>query len=202
MSPLLSRLLSLVLSDSPKSSPRPRHRREARRRRVPHRLHLEALEDRTVPTAVAVPSNLVSWWTANGTANDFMGLNNATSYGLTYAAGEVGQAFNFDGTDDRAQIVDNASLQFTTSLTFEGWVNVRGFPTGTNGDDHGEIFFRGDDRGGLDPYSLSVEPNGTLNFQVTDATNASASLAAPIATGQFIHVAGTLDNATGTMCLL
>jgi hypothetical protein len=148
-----------------------------------------------------VPSNLVSWWTANGTANDFMGLNNATSYGLTYAAGEVGQAFNFDGTDDRAQIVDNASLQFTTSLSFEGWVNVRGFPTGTNGDDHGEIFFRGDDRGGLDPYSLSVEPNGTLNFQVTDVTNASASLAAPIATGQFIHVAGTLDNATGTMCL-
>ena len=39
---------------------------------------LEALEDRTVPTAVAVPSGIVSWWTANNTAADAMGLNNAT----------------------------------------------------------------------------------------------------------------------------
>src|SRR5262249_43057748 len=149
---------------------------------------------------VAVPSGIVSWWTANGTANDFMGLNNATPIGLTYTAGEVGQAFSFDGSDDRAQIVDNPTLQFTTSMTIEGWIKVNAFPSGPP-DDHGEILFRGDDRGGLDPYSLSVEPNGTLNFQVTNANNSSASLAAPIATGQFIHAAGTLDDATGTMCL-
>jgi hypothetical protein len=171
--------------------------RKARRQR----LCLEVLEDRTLLTAVAVPSGIVSWWTANNTAADAMGLNNATPYGVTYAPGVVGQAFSFDGSDDRAQLTDNSTLQFTKSFSIEGWVNVRGFPTGTNGDDHGEIFFRGDDRGGLDPYSLSVEPNGTLNFQVTDANNNSASIAAPIATGQFIHVAATLDDATGTMSL-
>jgi hypothetical protein len=159
------------------------------------------LEDRTVPTAVAAPSGLVSWWTANNTAADVSGLNNASLTGVTYASGEVGQAFSFDGTDDRAQLTDSPSLQFTTSMSIEGWIKVNGFPTGTNGDDHGEILFRGDDRGGLDPYSLSVEPNGTLYFQVTNANNSSASLAAPIAAGQFIHVAGTLDDATGTMCL-
>jgi streptogramin lyase len=200
MTPLLSRLLSRLLSDSPRPFRRPPRRRDARRR-LAARLRVEVLEDRTVPTAVAAPSGLVSWWTGNGTANDVMGLNNATPTGLTYATGEVGQAFSFDGTDDRAQIVDNPSLQFTTSLSIEGWVQVNGFPTGTNGDDHGEIFFRGDDRSGLDPYSLSVEPNGTLNFQVTNASNASASVAAPIATGQLIHVAATLDDATGTMSL-
>jgi sugar lactone lactonase YvrE len=165
------------------------------------RLFLEALEDRTVPTAVALPSNAVSWWTANNTANDALGLNNATLTGVTYATGEVGQAFSFDGSDDRAQIVDNPTLQFTTSLSIEGWVFVKGFPTGTNGDDHGEILFRGDDRGGLDPYSLSVEPNGTLNFQVTNASNQGSSIAAPIATNQWVHVAGALDDATGTMSL-
>jgi hypothetical protein len=171
----------------------------ARAGRKPKRvvLGVETLEDRTVPTAVAAPTNLVSSWTANNTAADAMGLNNATAYGLTYVAGEVGKAFSFDGVDDRAQIVDNASLQFTTSMSIEGWIKVNGFPAGG----HGEILFRGDDRGGLDPYSLSVEANGTLNFQVTDATNAGASVAAPIATGQFIHVAGTLDDATGTMSL-
>jgi sugar lactone lactonase YvrE len=54
MSPLLSLLLSLALSDSPKSSARPRHRREARRRFAPRRLHVEALEDRRVPSSLSV----------------------------------------------------------------------------------------------------------------------------------------------------
>jgi hypothetical protein len=49
MNSLPSLLLSLVLSDSPKASRRP-HRREARRRLAPRRLHLEALEDRTLPS--------------------------------------------------------------------------------------------------------------------------------------------------------
>jgi streptogramin lyase len=164
-------------------------------------LGVEVLEARTVPTAVALPSNAVSWWTANSTANDALGLNNGTNYGTTYVTGEVNKAFSFDGTDDRVQLADAPSLQFTTSMSIEGWVQVNGFPSGTNGDNSGEILFRGDDRGGLDPYSLSVQPNGTLNFQVTNANNQSASLAAPIATGQFIHVAGTLDDATGTMSL-
>jgi DNA-binding beta-propeller fold protein YncE len=170
------------------------------KRKARRPLGVEILEDRTVPTAVVAPSGLVSWWTANGTANDIMGLNNPTNYGATYAPGEVGQAFNFDGTDDRVQIADNPTLQFTTSFSIEGWVMVNGFPSGPP-DDHGEIFFRGDDRSSLDPYSLSVEPNGTLNFQVTNAGNSSASVAARIATGQWVHVAGTLDDATGTMTL-
>jgi hypothetical protein len=171
-----------------------------RKRKAQRRLSLEVLEDRTVPTAVAVPANVVSWWTANSTPNDVYGLNNGANTGTTYVTGEVNKAFSFDGTDDRVQLTDAPSLQFTTSFSIEGWIQVNGFPTGTNGDDHGEILFRGDDRGGLDPYSLSVEPDGMLHFQVT-STNASAGLSAPIVTGQFIHVAATLDDATGTMSL-
>src|SRR5262245_17408926 len=74
------------------------------------RLSLESLEDRTVPTAVAAPTGLVSWWTANKTAADVYAMNNATLTGVTYATGEVGQAFSFDGTDDRAQLADSSSL--------------------------------------------------------------------------------------------
>jgi hypothetical protein len=51
MSSVLSLLLSLVLSDSPKSSRRPRHRGEARRRLAPRRPGLEVLEDRALPSA-------------------------------------------------------------------------------------------------------------------------------------------------------
>src|SRR4051794_14691385 len=129
MNPLLSLLLSQVKSDSPKSS-RPRQRREARRRAASRRLEAEVLEARTVPTAVAAPSGLVSWWTANSTAADVLGLNNATLYnGTTYKAGEVGNAFSFDGVNDRAQVADADSLKFTASMTIEGWIKVNAFPT-------------------------------------------------------------------------
>ncbi len=198
MSPLLSLLLSLVLSDSPKSSPRPRHRREARRRLAPRRLHLETLEDRTVPTAVAVPSGIVSWWTANNTAADVYGLNNATLTGVTYAAGEVGKAFSFDGADDWAALGDPSSLAFTASFTIEGWIKVNGLPTNYN---FGSIMFRGDDRPGLDPYTLVVLPNGDLRFDINGYPTGDTSVEAPIPMGQFVHVAATLDDATGAMTL-
>nr|UXE45636.1 hypothetical protein Hi04_10k_c5016_00045 [uncultured bacterium] len=108
----------------------------------------------------------------------------------------VGQAFSFDGVDDRLQVTDNDDLKLTKSLSIEGWVRVNGFPS----IDHGEILFRGDDRNGLDPYSLSTEPNGTVNFHI-DSGNGTADISAPIPLGKFIYVAATLDDATGAMRL-
>jgi hypothetical protein len=179
-----------------------------RRRKSPRRLHaarkagfrpaLEVLEARCVPTAAAVPSGVVSWWTANNTAADVYGLNNATLTNVTYATGEVGKAFSFNGSNSRAELADSSSLAFTASFTIEGWIKVNGLPTSGS---HGEILFRGDDRGGLDPYSLSVEPNGNLSFQVTPAVGNGSVLQTPISTGQWMHVAATLDDATGLMSL-
>jgi N-acetylneuraminic acid mutarotase len=157
------------------------------------------LEDRRVPTAVAVPSGLVSWWTANNTGADVMGLNNATLYnGTTYAAGEVGQAFSFDGSSTRVEVADSTSLAFAASLTIEGWIKLNSYPASGSST---AIVFRGDDRGGLDPYSLTIQSTGRMSFQVTNQNNSGTSITAPIALGQFIHVAATLDDATGTMRL-
>jgi hypothetical protein len=160
---------------------------------------VEALEDRTVPTAVAVPAGLVSWWQAQNSAVDVMGLNNATLYnGATYAAGKVGQAFSFDGVNDRASVGDSASLKLTTSLTIEGWIKVNAFPT-TN---PGEIFYRGDDDHYIyGPYFLCTEPDGTLQFGITPLTGGGSNLATPLTLGQLTHVAATLDDATGLMTL-
>ena len=148
-------------------------------------------------TAVAVPSGIVSWWTANNTAADAMGLNNATLTGVRYAAGEVGNAFSFDGLDDWAALGNPSSLALTASLTIEGWIKVNGLPTNYN---FGSIMFRGDDRGGLDPYQLVILPNGDLKFGICSTTS-SASVEAPIPMGQFVHVAATLDDGTGAMTL-
>jgi glucose/arabinose dehydrogenase len=150
-----------------------------------------------VPTAVALPANAVSWWTANNTAADALGLNNATLSNVTYTTGEVGKAFSFNGSNGWAALGDPSSLAFTASMTIEGWIKVNGLPTSYN---FGSIMFRGDDRGGLDPYSLDLLPDGRLRFEVCGTTG-TADVYAPVATGQFVHVAATLDDATGTMAL-
>ena len=90
------------------------------------------------------------------------GLNNATLMsGTTYATGKVGQAFSLDGVNDRVQMADSESLKLTNSLTIEGWVKADSIPA-----QQGEILFRGDDRGGLDPYSLSCSPMEACDFEI------------------------------------
>jgi hypothetical protein len=84
------------------------------------RPRLEALEDRTVPTAVAPPAGLVSWWTGDNTAADLTTAHHGTlGGGTTYASGKVGQAFSFDGVDDNVQLGNWFNLQ---SFTLVMWV--------------------------------------------------------------------------------
>jgi hypothetical protein len=139
----------------------------------------------------------VSWWTGDTTAADLKGLNNATLTNVTYAAGEVGQAFSFNGTNSWAALGDPPSLAFTASFTIEGWIKVNGLPTNYN---FGSIMFRGDDRGGLDPYQLVITKNGDLQFGI-NSTTSGAGVEAPVPMGQLVHVAATLDDGTGAMTL-
>ncbi|MGI9471520.1 MAG: Calx-beta domain-containing protein, partial [Rubripirellula sp.] len=146
----------------------------------------------------STPIGLVSHWTADNTAVDNQGLNDgALVSGATYATGVIGQAFSFDGVDDRVQIEDDPSLQLTQSMTIEGWVRVDSFPTSG----HGLVLFRGDDRGGLDPYHLTTTPSGQIQFMVSNLTQGATSLNAAMPQGELVYVAGTLEDATGEMSL-
>ena len=164
----------------------------ASRRHARRRLFLEALENRWLMA-------VVSHWTADNTAVDSVGTNNGTLVsGTTYAAGQVGQAFKFDGVNDRVQAVDSASFKLTQSLTIEAWIRVDAIPSSTTL--WGIILFRGDDRGGLDPYQLAISNSGNLSFQISSLTS-GMRLESPVPKGQFVHVAATLDDATGAMKL-
>ena len=142
-----------------------------------------------VPTA----AGLVSWWPAEGNATDRAGLNHGTLAGATFVAGKVGQAFNCNG-GQKIIIPDNDSLKLTNSLTIEGWIFANGA---------GFIAFRGDSRPGLDPYVLSVELTGELQLVISADSGAVAVLRTPAAlpTGQWKHVAASLDGASGDMKL-
>jgi len=50
---------------------------------------------------VEAPSDLVHWWTADGNAFDIIGGEHGTLVGgAIFGSGEVGQAFDLDGTVD------------------------------------------------------------------------------------------------------
>jgi hypothetical protein len=93
MNPLPSLLRSLVLSDSPRSFRRPRRRQEARRRLTTRPLHLEALEDRTVPSTLSVADVTVR---EGPTSTGILDPSGAASVGIS---GVRGMTFDNGPTD-------------------------------------------------------------------------------------------------------
>jgi len=153
-----------------------------------------------VRLCVPPPAGLIAWWKGEGNANDSAGRADGVLYrGVTFAPGEVGQCFSFDGINSAVNVPDVPALALTNSLTIECWLFVTNGPTVP-----GMVLFRGDTRSGLDPYYLSVEPNGgagSLNFIVVAPSNTGTSVSTVMPLGAWTHVAATLDNATGLMRL-
>jgi hypothetical protein len=78
------------------------------------------------------PSNIVGWWPGDGNANDIIGGNNGTLVGgASFATGEVGPAFVFDGVDGAVEIPDSTSLRLQ-QLTIDFWVNPQAYPLGND----------------------------------------------------------------------
>jgi hypothetical protein len=79
----------------------------------------------SAPLAHATPAGLVSWWQAEGNANDSVDGNNGTlNSGVTFTAGHPGQAFNFDGSTGSVSIGNPSNLQSGgADFTIAAWVN-------------------------------------------------------------------------------
>src|SRR5205823_6229319 len=74
------------------------------------------------PPCLTPPATLVSWWRAEGNANDAIGGNNGSLFnGTAFMPGRVGQAFSFDGTSAAVVVPASSNLAFQ-SLTIEGWM--------------------------------------------------------------------------------
>ena len=83
----------------------------------------------TTPSCVPAPSGLVSWWPGEGNANDVVGGNNGNpTGGITYAAGEVGQAFVFNGSTSYIPVPASPSLNNIgasgSGFTIECWIKA------------------------------------------------------------------------------
>jgi hypothetical protein len=80
------------------------------------------------PTCATPPSGMVSWWPGAGNANDVQGTNHGTmENGVTFVAGEVGQAFGLDGVNDSVLL---PAMNIGSTFTLEFWI----YPTVALGD--------------------------------------------------------------------
>jgi len=74
---------------------------------------------------------LISYWRAEGNADDEMDANHGAAFGgLTYGAGPVGQAFSLDGADDFVEAAGDGSLNLGgDALTISAWVFFDSLPS-------------------------------------------------------------------------
>jgi hypothetical protein len=143
---------------------------------------------------------LIGLWSGEGNAVDSVGGNNGVLQNVRFTDGVAGQAFSFQpdnfpyGTYTGVQIPDKPAYELTHSLTIEGWIRPRAHAAYV-------IFFRGDHRPGLDPYCLSMDGNQNLVFTICADNDHIATAKTPVDLGAWIHVAGVLDDNTGTVSL-
>jgi uncharacterized repeat protein (TIGR01451 family) len=149
------------------------------------------------------PSGLVSWWPADGSANDIVGTSSGAMQGnAKFATGQVSGAFSFDGINSHVALPDKF-FPFPTSgtanqpFTFEVWFRT------TSG---GVIF--GQQAGsaynlvsGYVP-GLYVGTDGRLRAQmfwsgVTTAISSSSS----VTNGAFHHAAVSYDGTNSVLYL-
>ena len=108
------------------------------------------------------------------------------------------QSLAFIGSQSVA-VPDSPALYLTHSLTLEAYIA----PSEIRSNDFHQIVFRGDSRLGKDPYFLMLDNNYNLVFHIeNDTTGQAVEVSVPYTIfDRWAHVAGTLNDSTGTMSL-
>jgi hypothetical protein len=148
----------------------------------------------SAPPCVGPPVGLISWWPGEGNANDALGANNgAVQGGTTFAPGMVGQAFSFDPASGTVIVPDSSSLELTSQLTIEAWINARSASTDQ------AIVSKVGGAAGNNGYQFMLSGNtflGQFNSPGQAWPSARVISSGVISTGVWTHLAWTYDQAT------
>ena len=125
---------------------------------------------------------MVAWWKGEGNTDDSVGSHTGQiPYGaLVYSPGVVGQAFDFDNGQS-VSVPDSPDFILTNEFSVEGWFYPRQASTGF-------IAIRGDDRPGLDPWTLvMLDTPGYLSFHIYGDSGSNVLIQAAVQTNQWQH---------------
>ena len=147
---------------------------------------------------------MIGWWPSENNAIDIQGTNNGTvEGGVSFASGEVGQAFSFNGSDADVKVLAASSLNVGSGngLTLDLWIN----PTSASTT---EPLIEWNNPAAGTPYGthlwLSVVAAGEMYANLID-TNGTfhtfASSGGLIVAGAYQHLALTYDKASGMATL-
>ena len=134
-----------------------------------------------------------AWWRAEGNALDAAGTNNGVlGNGAGFGAGEVGQAFSFDG-DTQAVFIPYTRSLLTTNYSVEAWVK----PLTQVSDPSNQEQIIGQAGG----WQLVVRPGVSgvsVAFLFATSTGGFPGVVSTsdLPIGQFSHVAGSWDGTT------
>lgn len=156
------------------------------------------------------PSSVAAWYRGENNAADSVGLSDGYALGgLSFAPGKAGQAFRFDGVDDRVMIPgsDGLNVGESSGFTLEFWVNPATLSSGRAGIPLAE-WNDGSGNGGAGVQLwLSLfcvggcrETPGVLYANLVDTQGKSHLLqtgASTMKANEFQHLALTYDKATG-----
>jgi formylglycine-generating enzyme required for sulfatase activity len=110
---------------------------------------------------------LVAHYPFEGNAKDESGFNfNGNVLGATLAKDRFSEdinAYNFSGNEQYIQIPKNNYLENGNEVTLSVWYKF-------DGNQSGQLFAVGDERGGYDPFSMRIGVNGFEDFGVGSAT--------------------------------
>ena len=86
-----------------------------------------SVSDITIPGSFPAPTVPLLWWPGDGDATDFQGTRNGTLVGnVTFAAGKVNQAFEFDGVNGAVLRTADVPTSATDNWAMSAWVYWRG----------------------------------------------------------------------------
>lgn len=136
------------------------------------------------------PVGLVAWWPGDGHTFDVAGTNHARLQNhATYASGEAGQAFLFDGVDDAVNAGPREELVLTNDFTIEAWL----FPTGPGTAGAGGIIVNKEGE-----YEIARYPDGSIQWALANTspgwTYINTGLTAPL--NNWTHWAMSYSNST------
>jgi hypothetical protein len=147
------------------------------------------------PVGLNPAANLVGFWTGDGDARDFAGLDqNGTNNGAGFAVGKVGQSFRFAAEPQNISIPDSAAMR-PANFTIESWAKSES----NSGVRH--IFAKTLGSATADSYVLWND-SGMLNAAICANVSTCAAISAPMFnTGEWHHVAVTFDDAGDSLRL-
>ena len=160
----------------------------------------------TLTAGTPLASGLVGHWTFDGakmTQNvaDSSGLgNNGFLSGFTStttAIGKLGQALLLDGTDDRVNMGDVASLRLTGSMTISTWIKPDSLGYSGGGQPGIMINKLGFQRA----YNFALNTTGTviINIASDSTTLVSRASTGVLTTDRWYHVVGVYDSSAQTL---